>query len=131
MNVAAVQKEIGQALGTIPGLRVSDYTAQRITPPAAIVAWPSEVTFDETFGRGADSMTLEVFVVVGAVDARASRDTLAEYLNTSGPKSVKNVVDGFGYASCDSIRVTNAKVETLQISDVDYLAAIFELHIFG
>lgn len=54
MNLAAVMDELGAALGTIPGLRVFPYWADRITPPAAVVGWPDPLTYDATMRRGSD-----------------------------------------------------------------------------
>lgn len=123
--------ELAAALATIDGLNTYAYTVQRVTPPAAIVTWPEEINFDATYGRGSDSFTLPVFVLVGKVDARSSRDALAEYLAGSGPRSVKAVIDGYAYIELDSARVASATVESVTVADVEYLAAIFQIEIFG
>lgn len=131
MNLADVMDEIGTALEGIDGLRVFPYWADRITPPAAIVAWPDPVTYDATMGRGADQMTLPLFVLVGRFDARSTRDRLAVYLDGSGDSSVKAVLEAHTWTSCDSVRVASATVDSYTVAAVDYLGAEFSLDIFG
>lgn len=131
MNIANVMDELGASLATIDGLRVFPYWADRITPPAAIVGWPDPVTYDATMARGADSLTLPLYVVVGRVDARTSRNLLAVYLDGSGAKSVKAALDGGTYTACDSVTVKSATVDEVTIAAVDYLAAVFSVDIFG
>lgn len=133
MRLAGVMDEIGAALAVIDGLRVFPYSADRITPPAGIVGWPDSIDYDMTFGRGSDSMVLPVWVVVGKVDARSTRDTLAAYLDGSGPSSVKAAIDGGTYTACDSVTVTGAPhgVESVSIAGIDYLAAVFNVEVTG
>jgi len=131
VDLAAVMDEMGTALETIDGLRVFPYSADRITPPAAIVAWPDEIDYDQTMSRGSDSLVLPVWVVVGKVDARSARDALAAYLAGSGASSVKAALDGGTYTACDSVRVAKAHVEMVTIAAVDYLAGIFDVEVTG
>lgn len=131
MNVADVMDELGGALEAIDGLRVFPYWADRITPPAAIVGWPDPIDYDMTMMRGGDDLTVPVYVVVGKVDARTSRNLLAVYLDGSGDKSVKAALDGGTYTTCDSVTVKSATVDQLSIAAVDYLGAVFSVDIFG
>lgn len=131
MNLAAVMDQLGAALESIPSLRVFPYTADSITPPAALVGWPDSITYDETYGRGSDSMTLPVWVAVGRADARSSRDVLAAYLDGAGPSSVKAALDGGTYTACDSVRVASARIEPISIASTPYLAAVLDVEITG
>ena len=131
MNLGDVMDELGTALETIDGLRVFPYWADRVTPPAAIVAWPDPVTYDATMARGADQMTVPVIVLVGRFDARSTRDRLAIYLDGTGASSVKAVLEAAEYTACDSVRVASATVDSYSVAAVDYLGAEFSLDIFG
>lgn len=131
MNLAAVMDEIGDALDTIAGLRVFAYSADRITPPAAVVGWPDPLTYDQAFARGADRIDLPIYLMVGRVDARSARDDLAAYLDGTGASSVKAVVDGATYTACDSVRVASATVEAITVADIEYLGAVFTVDIIG
>lgn len=131
MNISALMDELGTALEAIEGLRVYPYYIDRVAPPAAVVGWPEPITFDETFGRGSDRLTLPVYVVVGKVDARSARNELSGFLAASGPTSVKQAVDNGTYTQADSVTVREARVEVLTISAVDYLSGVFDVDIYG
>lgn len=131
MRVGRVMDELGAALERIDGLRVYPYGAKRITPPAAVVGWPDPISYDGALARGMDSMTFPVLVATGDLDARASRDTLAAYLDGDGPSSVKAAIDGGSYTACDSARVTEARVEPVTIAGIPYLAAVVDVAVSG
>ena len=107
------------------------YSADRIVPPAAIVGWPDPITYDATMARGADTLTVPLFVVVGKLDARTSRDRLAKYLDGTGADSVKAAVESGTYTAIDSVRVQTAHVDGISVAGVEYLGAIFQLDLIG
>ena len=129
MNLATVMDEIGTAVDTIATLRVYPYNVKRITPPGAIVAWP-DITYDTTMGRGSDRYTLPLWIIVGMIDDRTARDTLAGYLAGSGSSSVKAAVDGGTYTTA-TVRVMNSRVQVVTIAALDFTAAIFEIDVYG
>lgn len=131
MNLASVMDELAEALSVIDGLRPFPYWASRVTPPAAIVGWPDPINYDSTMARGSDEFTLPVWIVVGQTDARSARDALAAYLDGSGTSSVKAALDGGTYTACDSVRVATARVESIAIAGIDYLAAVLDVEITG
>lgn len=95
--------ELGDVLATIEGLRVYPFSADRIVPPAAVVAWPDEYNFDAAMTRGADRLTVPVTILAGKIDARSARNTLAAYVNGSAPEPAISLVGvGTAVASADS-----------------------------
>jgi hypothetical protein len=131
VDLANVMDEMGTALGVIAGLNVFPFSANRITPPAAVVGWPDPITYDATMRRGGDRMTVPVYVVVGKVEARSARDRLAAYLDGANTTSVKTALEGHTFTACDSVRVTEARVDAVTIAGVEYLGAIFQADIIG
>jgi hypothetical protein len=133
VNLADVQDEIAAQLSTIDGLRVTVDPPDKIQPPAAIVAMPDTLDFDQTYGRGSDRMALPVVVLVSGTVSRVARKTLAAYCDGSGAKSLKAVLeaDDAGYTAMDSIVVTGIEFDVYQNGGVDYPAAIFNLDITG
>jgi hypothetical protein len=131
MNLASVMDELGTALETIDGLTVFPYYADRLIPPAAVLAWPDPLTYDATMARGSDQITLSLFVMVGRFDARTTRDRLAIYLDGSGDASIKAAVEGGTYTALDSVRVASATVDSYTSAGVELLGAEFSLDIFG
>ena len=135
MDVAAVMEELAAKLRAAPSLagRTYAWPVGAVTPPAAIVVYPSEGTPDATYGRGVDTMTGVVVVVAGLPTERQTRDRLAKYLNGSGPESVIALLDGDSdtYASCDGVRVSRWETDVWQFGENPYLVAIFQLAIEG
>jgi hypothetical protein len=131
VNLANVMQAVSDRLDTIAGLRCFGYPPGTVSPPAAIVSYPDHLTFDETYGRGMDRLTLPVVVVVGRPTDRSTRDRLTAYCDGSGTSSVKAVLESGTYTAFDVIRVTGIEFDTVSIAAVDYLAAIFDLDIAG
>lgn len=131
MNLAAVMDDLGTQLATISGLRVFPYSADRVTPPAAVVMWPDQYDFDATMARGGDRVTMPVTVLTGRVVERAARDELAAYADGSGERSIKAVLEAGAYTAFDSCRVTGAQFAVTTIASVDYLSAEFSVDIIG
>lgn len=132
MNLDEVMIEVAKRLDTIEGLRVADHGVDVVNPPHAIVSLP-QITFDETYGRGADRYTLPVILAIGKVVNRASRDNLAPYVAGSGVKSFKQVLEDetVPYAAFDSLRVQSIEFDVISWGAVEYLTATFTLDIAG
>ena len=131
MNLAAVMDDLAAGLETIDGLRVFGYWVDRVNPPAAIVAWPDPLSYDNTMGRGGDRTTIPIYVLAGRVDQRSARDTLARYCDGSGTHSVKQAIDGHAATAYHSARVTRADFDSITVAGVDYLAATFQVDVIG
>jgi hypothetical protein len=131
MILLDVMEEIGTRLDTITGLRVYDFPSGSITPPAAIIAYPEEIVYDETYGRGMDRMTLPVLVMVGRYDDRTARNNLVPYADGTGAKSIKAVVESGTYTAFDVVRVSRGDFDVVRIAGVDYAAVLFDLDIAG
>ncbi|MEV6348570.1 hypothetical protein [Actinoplanes sp. NPDC051851] len=133
MDLEAVSTEIGTALAGIIGLRIPAWGVESVEPPAAIVALPDRIDFDETYGRGKDHYPdLPVVILVGAPEDRASRKALAAYAAGSGSKSVKAVLEAYAWTTCESVRVAWAEFDQgAEYAGTPLLAAIFHLDIIG
>lgn len=134
MNIGDVMDEIGTRLDAIPGLNTFAYSVKKVTPPAASVSLPERVTYDQTYGRGSDSMTLEILVAVGSFSARSSRDAVSKYAAGSGTHSVKAHVDSTEdneYTSCDTVTVTEAEFLVSTTAGADLLSVAFTVNVFG
>lgn len=134
MNLADVMAELGTKLDTIPQLNVFPYEADKVTPPAAIVGLPETLTFDATYGRGSDTMTLSVFLLVGKLSDRASNAALSAYANGSGARSIKAILDSTDdntYTSCDEVTVKSVEFDSYTSGGVTLLGAEFTVDIAG
>lgn len=131
MDLDTVLTELGTQLSTITGLRVYDYPPEDVAVPAVIVAYPSELTFDETYGRGMDRLSVPVIVVVGKVSERSTRKALVAYCDGSGASSIKAVLESGTYTSFDDLRVESASFGEMTFGNVSYMAANFTVDIAG
>lgn len=132
MRLADVMDEVAGVLDTIPGLRVFAYPPSTVIPPAAIVSYPDSVDYDETYGRGKDHVRdLPVILLAGKATVRAARDKVSGWADGSGAGSVKALLEGHVWSSCEVLTVADCKFEALTIAGVDYIAAIFSLDIIG
>ncbi|HKX46586.1 MAG TPA: hypothetical protein VJP77_07775 [Planctomycetota bacterium] len=131
VNLADVMDEVAAQLDTITGLRAFAYPPDALVPPAAVVSYPDEVSYDQTYARGMDRITLPVVVLVGKASDRMSRDTIAGYVDGTGAGSIKAVVEAGTYTACDTVRVSRCEFDVVRIAGIDYLAALFELDITG
>lgn len=134
MIIADVMDDIARRLDTIMGLRTYEFPPDKIEPPAAVVSYPDDYTYDGTYRRGADRMTLPVVAVVGRSSDRAARDLLSVYVDGDGPSSFKRVLESPdlpAYTALHSVRVTGAEFDVVTIAGVDYVAALFDLDILG
>ena len=131
VNLANVMDEIATQLATIAGLRVTAYPDGKVSPPAAVVTMPSTYTFDETYQRGGQRMTLPVVVLVSGTVPRTARNALAAYASATGAKSIKSVLESGTHAAFDQVTVTRVEFDAYQVGAVTYPAAIFDLDIYG
>lgn len=131
MDVGDVMQAVADQLDTIPELNCFGYPADRINPPAVLVDYPEDITFDETYGRGMDRLTLRVIVFVGKVSDRSTRDSLAAYCDGSGTRSFKAVLESGTYTAFDSLRVTGVTFGVWTEAATEYMAAVFDIDIAG
>lgn len=126
IDVNAAMDLIGAALGTVTGLRVFDFPADSVSPPAACVDLDS-IDYDAATRRFGDRATFKIYLVVGSVVDRSARDALHGYLNGqgAGTTSIKTAVDAIGNST---VRVTRAEKTPVTVAGQIYqAAAVFDV----
>lgn len=133
LNLNAVMDGLGVALDVIDPLRVFDYPADALVPPAAVVGLPTEVAYDYTKARGSDRATFPIFVVVGEPFSRNARDALAPYLAGAGAQSIKTALeaDRTLAGACATLGVVAVRSDGsgITVNGVPYTGAIFEVEV--
>lgn len=111
--------------------RVHANPGEAVTAPAIVVGYPTEITFDVTFGRGADQFTFPIFAIAGTAKGTATRKQLSAYVR--GAVDLKDALDGPMTVSGTVVtcRVTEAKVQPVTIDAVEYLALVFDTEVIG
>ena len=125
--MAATMDAIAQALADIGISRAYGWPLRSVSPPAAVVAFPEEIRYDRTKSRGTDSTMFPVFLVVGTVVDKAARDALSGYLDPESSLSVKTALDGTLDGTVSNAHVSAARPQFVDIGEVQYLAATFDV----
>jgi hypothetical protein len=130
VGLREIREGLADRLRTIEGLRASDYVEGSISPPIAIVGFPSEIDYDLTFGREADQYTIPIRIYVGQASNRSATELLDGYLAKSGTASVKAAIEGDrtlagACMDLDVARMTGAGVD--ELGAVSYLVADWEV----
>ena len=86
-TIRAVLGAIEQRLGTIDGLRTSDYAPGQIQPPQAIVLAPP-INYLVGLGARRPILEVQVTVLVSAALDRVGQLALADYADPDGPRSI-------------------------------------------
>lgn len=135
MNLADIMDALAVRLATVPGMAgATPYPVDNVpTTPWAAVSYGGEGTFDATYQRGHDDMSLPVVIVVGRPkDARGVRDLLTGFTAGDGDSSVKAILEAEPLPDgIDALRVTTWEVERITIGGQDYIAAVFDVEIDG
>lgn len=124
-SLSALRAGLGANLSTIVGLRVAETVPDNPNPPIAVLLPPS-ITFDTSFGRGADTYTFTVLVIVGRIDERSAQVRMDGYCDPTGPASIKAAIESdksLGGAAM-SLRVQEMRnYSALAVGEVTYLSA--------
>lgn len=125
-NLTAVMDGLA-ALAVTPLGATNAYAwpVEDFTVPCVVVGYPTAITFDMTFNRGGDEMTLPLWYVVGLSNTKDARDRLSTILGDTS--SVKSAMDGA--QSFGDVRVTDAKVTQITVASGTYLAAEFTVEV--
>lgn len=138
MLVSTIRTALADAIragttATNPRLTVYPYKPDAVVVPAMFVV-PDKISFDETFGRGEDELTFKLVLLVSRADDLSSQKLLDGYLDGSGGRSIKTIVEAgptLGGA-CDDIRVVDVTAyRWFPFGENEYLGAEFSLSIIG
>lgn len=111
------------ALETVSGLNVYSFPPLQVVPPFAFPAFPDQIIYDMTYGRGTDRFLLPVYVGTGAQGPEDVFADLAGWADGSAFKAVLEAITGF------CVRVTTAEFTNIGIAGGDYPAVKFMLDI--
>lgn len=135
MNIEDVAAELEAALRTVPGLHVAPWGVEQVQGAAtAVVDSPERIAFDQTYGRGVDTLEdWQIFVLAPKTNDRTSLRQLARFAAGAGPTSVKAALESYTYTKCDpdGLHVVWAEFDHARYAGSDYLALIFHLNITG
>lgn len=132
-TISDIRTGLATTIGSIKGLRTAAVIPEDPKPPIAVVLAPT-ISYDTAFGRGMDSYSFTVMVIVGRVSDRTAQATLDAYCNPVGAFSVKAAIhsDPTLDGSCQNARVTEmTNYGSVTIGDVEYLSAEFTVQVYA
>jgi hypothetical protein len=137
MDLIALMTEIGVRLKTVPTLRVADVGADTLPGvPGAGVYLPERIDYDQTYGKGLVKVSdLQVVVFASKTTRRTAPAALAPFLSDTGTKSIKLKLDATNampYVNAFDVQVVWSEIDySARMNDIDYIAAIFHLNVYG
>lgn len=126
MNVTTALTDIAAAVDGLQGIRAYAYPVEHLEPPAA---WCQVREVDYRFaGASGQMLTVELVVVVGRPDDRASHDRMTALLADT---SVVAAVEAAHPAEADSAVCTGAEVEDALMSGTPVRVITFTFELIG
>lgn len=125
--ISELRTGLAANLATITGLRTAATVPDNPNPPIAIIL-PQGVEYDNTFGRGMNTYTFAVTVIVGRVSERSGQNALDAYVSSTGTASIKLAIesDKTLNGKAFDLRVTDSRnYGELTVGEVTYLSAEF------
>jgi hypothetical protein len=125
--ISELRTGLANNLATISGLRTTPTIPDNPSPPIAVIL-PQGVEYDNTFGRGMNTYTFAVTVIVGRVSERSGQNALDAYVSSTGSASIKLAIesDKTLNGKAFDLRVTDSRnYGELTVGEVTYLSAEF------
>ena len=125
--ISELRTGLAANLATIAGLRTAATVPDNPNPPIAVIL-PQGVEYDNTFGRGMNTYTFAVTVIVGRVSERSGQNALDAYVSSTGSSSIKLAIesDKTLNGKAFDLRVTDSRnYGELTVGEVTYLSAEF------
>lgn len=132
-TLSDIRSGIATNLGTISGLRTAAFVPDEPKPPIAVV-FPENISFDTAFGRGLDTYSFTVQVIVSKVSDRNAQSNLDAYCNPSGASSVKAAIESDKTLGglVQDLRVTEARdYRAATINENTYLTVTFAVTVYA
>lgn len=132
-TIGQIQDGLVANLASITGLRTSAFVPDNPQPPIAIPV-PKAIEYDKSFGHGLHLFRYDVIVIAVRASERIAQSVLDAYCDPAGASSVKAAIESdrtLGGAA-QSLHVgERTDIKALQISEVTYLAAYFDVQVYA
>jgi hypothetical protein len=125
--ISELRTGLATNLATITGLRTAATVPDNPNPPIAIIL-PQGVEYDNTFGRGMNTYTFAVTVIVGRVSERSGQNALDAYVSSTGSSSIKIAIESdktLNGKAFDLRVIDSRNYGELTVGEVTYLSAEF------
>lgn len=114
IDLGASMDGLKTAFAAVTGvIRSFGFPNEDANPGDAIVGYPETITFDLTFGRGADRATFPVWVICGLPQDTTTRAFISTLL--LGSSDIKDAVDGGDTIPGATVRVADAAIDRVAL----------------
>lgn len=108
--------------------RAYGWPLPEVSPPCVVAGYPTSYSPGVTMDRGHDRATFPIWLVLGRIDERTTRDVFGSYLNGTA-----DIVDALNNADVDhewSCRVMAAEVQPwVPVPELTYLSIRFDVDV--
>jgi hypothetical protein len=133
-SIQQILTGIKTQLSTIPGLRVSDYVADQINPPQAVVDFPNPLTYHEAFAHGKFRIDPTVIILVSKTIDRIGTAALSAYASPTGTNSIHAAIEldkTLGGVVDDCIVFDFRRLNQQEIDALLFFGGMFTLHVIA
>jgi hypothetical protein len=132
-SIAELRQGIATNLGTIAGLRTSEFIPDNPNPPIAIVQF-DRAQYHLDMGNGMTEYSFVVQLIVGRVDERTAQRNLDAYCSSSGSSSVLLAVESnrtLNGKAFDCVVTEMSSYGPVLVNDTTYLGAEFQIRVLA
>lgn len=139
-SILDVMQGIEERLAAIEGLRTSEFIADQINPPMAVVGVPPIENYRLAFRRGSWELRPQVYILVSAVLDRVGQAALAEFASPTGERSIPLAIEGdrtvTAQQTLDGL-VSDVVVDSFrplgmeEVGLIGYYGGVFELRVIA
>lgn len=132
-SVSDIAAALGNALGTIPGMRVVDYLADTISPPVALVAIDT-VDYHGSFGNSDVDVEhlFTVYMVLPRASDRAGIALMESYMSQSGTSSIRAALEAdqtLGGVVSTLLVTKSGPPASISINGAEYISLPFSVEV--
>lgn len=129
-KVSELLTALEQRLLTVIDLRTAAYMADQVNPPMAVVGVPPIDNYRATFTRGKLTMEFQVYVLVSGALDRIGQQTLSEYMDVVGEKSIPLAIEGdrtLGGLADDCVVRSFRPLGIEEVNAIGYYGGVFQV----
>jgi len=133
VDLNAVAAGLAANVRAVPGLTALDHVPDSLPEPVFMVG-EIDIEFDQTFGRGSDTLTITCRVMVARSDDQGGQQKLREFMAGGGVTSVKRAIEADRQlgGACDDLRVVRATGNRLfVVGETRYYGVEFTVMVIG
>lgn len=133
-TILQVMQGIEARLATIDGLRTSEFVADQINPPMALVGCPPVENYRTTFHRGQLMIRPLVYILVSKSIDRIGQMALAGYADPAGATSIPAAIEGdrtLGGVVQECVVDTFRPLGEEEVGLLSFYGGVFELRVIA